>query len=134
MCLMSETSETPTVRTATATAPPPDAPVEVVHRTPRVFQFAAWVAIVAGIVFIVSVIFFSGYILGKHSGGHHHGHKHHAMMGHPHRFGGPGGPGGQWGPGGPGAVPPGATPPAAPSAPGPSQIPSSVSPSRPATP
>ena len=134
MCLMSETSETPTVRTATATAPPLDGPVDVVHRTPGVFQFAAWVAIVAGIVFIVSVIFFSGYILGKHSGHGHHGHRHHAMMGHPHRFGGPGGPGGQWGPGGPGAVPPGATAPAAPGAPGPSQIPSSVSPSRPATP
>ena len=134
MCLMSETSETPTVRTATATLPPPDAPVEVVHRTPRVFQFAAWVAIVAGIVFIVSVIFFSGYALGKHSGhGHHHGHMHHAMMGgHPHRFGGPGGPGGPWGP--PGAVAPGAPAPAAPGAPGPSQIPSSVLPSHTTTP
>jgi hypothetical protein len=101
---MSETSETPTVRTAAATAPPPPPPAEVVHRTPRVFQFAAWVAIVAGIVFIVSVIFFSGYVLGKHSGhgGFHHGHhKHHAMMWHP-RHGGPGGPGG-----GPGAIPPG---------------------------
>jgi hypothetical protein len=132
---MSETSETPTVRTGTATAPPPEAPAEVVHRTPKVFQFAAWVAIVAGIVFIVSVIFFSGYALGKHSGhgGFHHGHKHHAMMGHPHRFGGPGGPGGFGGPGGPpgapGALPPGAPAPAAPGAPGPSQIPSSVSPS-----
>src|ERR1700761_1781858 len=135
MCLMSETSETPTVRTATATAPPPLAPAEVVHRTPRVFQFAAWVAIVAGIVFIVSVIFFSGYALGKHSGHGHHGHKHHAMMGHPHRFGGPGGPGGAWGPGGPGALPPGGAPAApAPGAPGPSQIPSSVSPSHAGTP
>ena len=98
---MSETSETPTVRTATATAPPPPPPAEVVHRTPRVFHFAAWVAIVAGIVFIVSVIFFSGYVLGKHSGhgGFHHGHHmHHAMMWHP-RHGGPGGPGG-----GPGAI------------------------------
>ena len=46
--------------------------------------------------------------------------------------GGPGGPGGQWGP--PGAIPPGAPAPAAPGAPGPSQIPSSVSPSHPATP
>ena len=106
----------------------------MVHRTPKVFQFAAWVAIVAGIVFIVSVIFFSGYVLGKHSGhgGFHH-HKHHAMMGHPHRFGGPGGPGG------PGAtstrgIPPGAPAPAAPGAPGPGQIPSSVLPSHTATP
>src|ERR1700722_18440071 len=132
MSLMSETSETPTVRTGTATLPPREAPAEVVHRTPRVFQFAAWVAIVAGIVFIVSVIFFSGYALGKHSGHGHHGHHmHHAMM-HPHRFGGPGGPGGQWGP--PGAISPGAPAPAAPGTPGPGQIPSSVLPSHTATP
>jgi hypothetical protein len=122
---MSETSETPTARTPTATAPPREAPAEVAYRTPRVFQFAAWVAIVAGIVFIVSVIFFSGYILGKHSGhgGFHHGHKHHAMMWH-RGHGGPGGQGGQ------SAVPQGGPASATPGAPGPGQIPSSVSPSR----
>ena len=128
---MSETSETPTVRAATATAPAPPPPAEVVHRTPRVFHFAAWVAIVAGIVFIVSVIFFSGFILGKHSGhgGFHHGqHKHHAMMWHP-RHGGPGGPGG-----GPGAISPGGPASATPGAPGPGQIPSSVLPSHTTTP
>lgn len=42
---MSETSETPT--------PPP-------HQTPKVFKAAAWVAIAAGTVFIVAVIFFTG--------------------------------------------------------------------------
>ncbi len=128
MCLMSETSETPTVRSSTATALAPAEPV-VVHRAPRVFQAAAYVAIVAGTVFVLAVIFFTGFMLGK-SGGHHghhgHHHKHHAMV-HPHHFGGPGGPGGQWG------TPPGATQPGAsvaPGAPGPSQIPSSVAPSR----
>jgi hypothetical protein len=136
MRLMSETSETPTVQTATATAPPPLAPAEVVHvhRTPRVFQFAAWVAIVAGIVFIVAVIFFAGFGLGKHSGGgHHHGHHmHHAMMMHPHGHGGPGGPGG----GGPLAIPQGAPSSVGPSAGpgGPGHIPSSVYPSVTATP
>jgi hypothetical protein len=123
MRLMSETSEAPTTRTATATAPPPPPPAEVVHRTPRVFQFAAWVAIVAGIVFIVSVIFFSGYSLGKHSGqgGYHHGHhKHHAMMFHRH---GPGGPGG------PSAIPQGGPASATPGVPSPGQIPTSVAPS-----
>lgn len=92
---MSETSETPT--------PPP-------HQTPKVFKAAAWVAIAAGTVFIVAVIFFTGYILGKHAGhgGFHHRqhHQHPAMMlrpGSPH--GGPAavrpgpGPGGR-----PGAV------------------------------
>jgi hypothetical protein len=112
---MSETPDTPTVRTSSATAPAP-AP----YKTPRVFLLAAWVAIVAGIVFIVSVIFFTGMALGHH-GGHHHHHKHHMMM-HPHRMGGPGGPGGVNQGGGPASVAPGA--------PGPSQIPSSVAPSR----
>jgi hypothetical protein len=118
---MSETSENPTVRSSTATAPAPAAAAEALYRTPRVFIAAAWVAIVAGIVFIVSVIFFTGMALGHH-GGHHHHHKHHAMMMHPHRFGGPGGGPGAIAPGAPGAVTPGA--------PGPSQIPSSVAPSR----
>ncbi|MCV7029276.1 hypothetical protein H7I03_08715 [Mycobacterium sherrisii] len=129
MCLMSETSETPTTRSATATAPVPAEPV--VHRPARVFQAAAWVAIVAGTVFIIAVIFFTGFLLGRSTGhhhGHHHHHKHHAMV-HPHRWGGPGGPGG--GPiGGPGANQPGGPGSVAPGAPGPSQIPSSVAPSR----
>ena len=93
ICLMSETSENPTVRSSTATAPAPAAAAEARYRTPRVFIAAAWVAIVAGIVFIVSVIFFTGMALGHHGGHHHHHHAHHAMI-HPHRFGGPGGPGG----------------------------------------
>ena len=98
MRLMSETSETPTVRSSTATATP--TAVEEVRRTPRVFLGAAWVAIVAGIVFIVAVIFFTGYSLGSHGGhhGHHGHHKQHAMMWH-HRAP----------QGGPGATPPGWT-------------------------
>jgi hypothetical protein len=123
MRLMSETSETPTVRSATATAPPP-AVTDVVHRPPRVFQVAAWVAIVAGIVFIVAVIFFSGYALGKHSGHAGYGHhKHHAMMHHPHRMMGPGG--------GPAATPQGGNPSATPTPAGPGQLPSSVTPTPP---
>jgi hypothetical protein len=109
MSLMSETPETPTVRTATATAPAPTPAEAAPYRTPRVFQFAAWVAIVAGIVFIVAVIFFTGFMLGRHAG--HHGGFHHkrpAAFMHPHRMTGPGGPGGRpIGPGGPGASTPG---------------------------
>jgi hypothetical protein len=115
---MSETPETPTVRRSTAIAPDPVVD-EPVRRTPRVFLGAAWVAIVAGIVFIVAVIFFTGYSLGRHSGhgGYHHGHhKHHGMMWH------------RQGQGGPGATTPANAPSVSPS-PGPSQIPSSVSPS-----
>jgi hypothetical protein len=117
---MTETPETPTVRHSAATAPAPVAE-EPVRRTPRVFLGAAWVAIVAGIVFIVAVIFFTGYSLGRHSGhgGYHHGHhKHHGMMYHRH------GPGGA---GGPGATTPGGAPSVSPS-PGPGQVPSSVAP------
>jgi len=107
---MSETSETPTVRHSTATAPVA-AEAAAAYRAPRVFQLAAWVAIVAGIVFIVAVIFFTGFILGHrggHHGHHHHGH-HHAMVHHrgpggPGNFGGPGGPGGPGAQNGPGAT------------------------------
>jgi hypothetical protein len=125
MCLMSDTSDTTTVRSSTATAPAPAAIEAAPHRTLWVFRFAAWVAAIAGIVFIVGAIFFTGYSLGRHSGhgGFHH-HKHHAMMMHPHRFGGPGGPGG------PGAVQGGGPASVAPTAPGPGQIPPSVAPSR----
>ncbi|MCV7377901.1 hypothetical protein BST11_25905 [Mycobacterium alsense] len=124
---MSETPDTPTVRTSTAPASAPAAePVR--YKAPRVFVAAAWVAIVAGIVFIVSVIFFTGMALGHHGGHHHHHHKHHMMM-HPHRFG-PGGPGGPGAGGPPGANQGGGPASVAPGAPGPSQIPSSVAPTR----
>src|ERR1700756_372784 len=125
MCLMSDTSDTTTTRSSTATAPAAAAIEAPPHRTLWVFRFAAWVAAIAGIVFILAVVFFSGFILG-HRGGHHgvHHHKHHAMMMHPHRWGGPGGPGG------PGAIPGGGPASVAPTPPGPGQIPPSVSPSR----
>lgn len=96
----------------------------------RLTQVAAWVGIVAGITFVVAVIFFSGFVLGKSSdgGGHHRGgpdresgqfHRGGPPMGPPHMFfpgaqggpGFPGGPGAQQGPGsgnqpgGPTAVP-----------------------------
>ena len=38
-------------------------------RTSRVYQGAAWVAIVAGVVFIVGAVFFTGFALGRHSDG-----------------------------------------------------------------
>lgn len=45
---------------------PPDQP-----RHSRLNVVAAWVGIVAGVVFIVTLIFGTGYFLGAHSGGHH---------------------------------------------------------------
>lgn len=123
-------SETPTFETEPTTSPvtttPPPATVderpayvEPARKPNRLFQVAAWVAIVAGSVFIVAVIFFTGFVLGAHSGGGHHGGHHRQGMDMMHRDGppempmrpgflfpmGPGafGPGGQGGQGfGPG--------------------------------
>jgi hypothetical protein len=76
---MSET--TPSSEPATGpltTTPPAESPVVVTEprRHGRLNAVAAWVGIVAGVVFIVAVVFFSGFILGAHSGGRggwHHG-------------------------------------------------------------
>jgi hypothetical protein len=125
------TDTTPVVTTTEPVAEP--TVVTTAERKPnRLYQAAAWVAIVAGTVFIVAVIFFSGFILGRHSGGPghfgRHGGEHGMMMERQHRDGpwgpgmmrpggpdqggpggfGPGGPGpGNFGPGGPGTGGPG---------------------------
>ena len=59
---MTETPESRTEPAAVATTPR-------WNRPNRLNQVAAWVGIVAGVVFIVAVIFFSGFYTGKHSGG-----------------------------------------------------------------
>lgn len=64
-------TETPQRADEPATSPvdtlPP--PVPAPARPPRLYQAAAWVAIVAGIVFIVGAVFFTGFFLGRHGGG-----------------------------------------------------------------
>jgi hypothetical protein len=52
------------------TPPPAYAPVEQ-PRHNRLNVVAAWVGIVAGVVFIVTLIFGTGYFLGARSGDHH---------------------------------------------------------------
>jgi hypothetical protein len=131
---MSETPEIPTRPTTVATEP---AAVPVV-KPYWLYRFAAWVVIVAGIVFIVTTIFFAGFKVAHL--GHHHCHHHgwhHAEGQGPHHHGqgagfhhGPGafrdGPREFHAPGGFEAGPGG---------PGPSQPPASVAPSlAPATP
>ena len=114
-----ENPTTPT--TVVTTPPPPPPPPERVERDrgSRLSQVAAWVGIVAGTVFVVAVIFFSGFVLGKSADGggdRQHGGPRHEIemlqrggppMGPPHIFfpGGPGGPGGPGAQGGPGFGP-----------------------------
>lgn len=109
---MSTMSETPDI----TTPPAPPGPVE--QKPYWLYRLAAWVAIVAGIVFIVSSIFFagvyaSGGMRGQHCHRGHHGPHHGAMFDKGfHR-------GPHWGPG-PMAPPPG------PESPGPGEPPPSV--------
>ncbi|MUL84236.1 MULTISPECIES: hypothetical protein [unclassified Mycolicibacterium] len=116
---MTETppSPDPATEPVAATAPAAAAPAPVAappaeNKPSRLMQALAWVGIAAGIVFIVAVVFGTGFFLGAHSGGegHHHrgGHDRGGMMMFHH--GGPeGGPGPMqrgpsmmppWGPGG----------------------------------
>lgn len=95
-------------------APPPPGPA---YKHSRLNRVAAWVGIVAGVVFIVAVIFGTGVIVGKHSGGPRGGFERHHERAILHRMGPPpmfpmgpmgpafGGRGGQ--PGEPGMQPPG---------------------------
>jgi hypothetical protein len=71
----SEPATGPVATTAPPPAEPPPARVEE-RRHGRLTAVAAWVGIVAGVVFTVAVIFFSGFILGAHSGGGYHGGHH----------------------------------------------------------
>lgn len=108
---MSETSETPTRPAPVATAP--TAPAKPYW----LYRFAAWVVIVAGILFIVTTIFFAGFRIAGHGRyGYHHGrHCHHHAMVQPGAHRGPGGVPGSGFRGGAGGA-------------GPSQPPQSVAP------
>lgn len=109
---MAETE--PTVPPPAVSAPATPA-TEGDRREPpnRLYQTAAWVAIVAGIVFIVGAVFFTGFALGRHGWdwSRHHGGTEYGPRPGMDR-GGPGmmGPG-MMGPGmmGPGMMGPGMT-------------------------
>ena len=73
-------------------------------RPNRLNQASAWVGIVAGVVFVVAVVFFSGFFIGRSSGQNYGGYHRHFQYGQmsPGQMMGPGGmmgPG-QMGPGG----------------------------------
>ncbi|CAJ1495005.1 hypothetical protein [[Mycobacterium] burgundiense] len=85
---MSETPEhanEPTGPLDPASPPRPRPPQPVVaadhHRPNRLYQVAAWVAIVAGVLVIAGTVFFAGFVLGRASdGGHGHFRHHPGMM------------------------------------------------------
>ena len=112
---MSETPERPSETTgpvsqpAAAPTPPPSPPPPPQYKQSRLNQVAAWVGIVAGVVFIVAVIFVTGFMVGKHSGGPRFDHNRELALFH---RGGPTpmfpmGPRGQFERQGPGIVFPG---------------------------
>jgi len=122
---MSETTSSSDPATGPVGTAPSSTYVEHEPRRSRVTVAAAWVGIVAGVVFIVAVVFFSGFIIGAHSGGHRGGNHGGGEMAIFHKGGPPPmfpmGPGGQFqrpappfGPSGPGFEP---TPPQSPGAP-----------------
>jgi hypothetical protein len=57
---MSETPEPSTKPTSVAATPLPPPPPPQRAKPPVLYAVAAWVVIVAGIVFILSIVFFSG--------------------------------------------------------------------------
>jgi len=85
---MSETPDPPTHPTSAAPTAPPPPPAYERATPPRIYVAAAWVVIVAGIVFILAIVFFAGaMVVGV---GHHCYYRgHHGMMFRP---GGPGAP------------------------------------------
>ena len=91
---------------AVESAPPYDARSN--RSTSNLVRVGIGVGIVAGVVFIVAVIFFAGFVMGGNSygnfgGGHHHPGMMAPSQSGPHRQMGPGmmGPGGMTGPYGP---------------------------------
>ena len=57
------------------------APQAEPNRPHRIYKLAALVVIVAGIVFIFAVVFWTGLMIGAHNGGHH---RHHGGWKHSH--------------------------------------------------
>jgi len=70
-------SQTPDVATGSISTAEPSADRHdhTGHPPARLYQTLAWVGIVAGVVFTVAVIFFSGMLLGRASGGYHGWHR-----------------------------------------------------------
>ena len=92
---MSETPEPEFQPAAVATAPPLPPPLPPQAKPPGLYTAAALVVIVAGILFILSVVFFTGAMVFSHN---HRCIPHGVMFG-PGAGPGPGPWNGPWGPG-----------------------------------
>jgi hypothetical protein len=112
---MTESSEHPTATTPVVTAT--QSGQDSAAKPNRLYQAAAWVAIVAGALFIVVVIFCAGFVVGKHSGGPGHFGRHMWGTGMLERQGPPMGPMHRDGPGWPGGPGPAGPGPAGPTQP-----------------
>lgn len=129
---MTETPQPAAPPPSAATTSPPPSPQQ--EKPPRLYRAAAWVVIVAGIVFTVAVIFFSGALVLGQGKCPYHRYYHHGMFrpvgpvapgpGMGWVFGFPGGPpppgmgpGFPGGPGGPAVGPTGPGPTTAPARP-----------------
>jgi len=85
---MTEPTESPSEPATAPVPPPPPVVAPAPPRRSRLTAVAAWVGIVAGVVFIVAVIFFSGFVLGLAADGQH-GRHHHGERGLAVFHGGP---------------------------------------------
>ena len=75
---------------------PENTTTPAIERPNRLYRALAWVGIAAGSLFIVATVFFSGYVIGQHSGGGWQHGRHAMLIPKP-----PMGPDGPMGPGGP---------------------------------
>ena len=105
---MTEAPESRTEPTAVATEHRRVEPRPEPNRSNTLAQLAVWVGVIAGVVFVVAVIFFSGFVIGKHSGGDFGGRHGHGRGMYHERGPSQMGPGGMMGPGqmGPGQMGP----------------------------
>ena len=72
---MTESHESPSTANEPAVTTVPSRYRDTDHRDRRLQRTLAWVGIVAGVVFTVAVIFFSGLAVGRSSGGYHGWHR-----------------------------------------------------------
>jgi hypothetical protein len=94
MGVVTETSDSnPTFDSSTTPENHDTTTISAVRRHSPLFRVLAWMGIAAGSLFIVATVFFSGFVIGQHSGGGGHHGRHAMLIPHPPMGrGGPDGP------------------------------------------